>query len=292
MQKILATGAIGLVGSRFLELYKDKYQVDNIDILSGVDITDLSSVEQFIQSHPSDTLIHLAAFTDTDRANAESGNKAGLCYMVNVVGTQNLAKVCKSHGIHLIHISTDFVFDGNQTTPYLEESPLSPLGWYGETKALAEKVFTNSGVSSTILRLAYPYRANFDKKRDLIKKIRAGLESSSLPPQFSDNTITPTFVDDIASSFDKVIETKPRGIYHIVGSTSLSSFTLAQKVAVAYGFDPSLVKEGSLTEYLKTTSRPFARHVSMSNAKATQELKLKFFDIDAGLATIKKQQGL
>lgn len=290
MQTILATGAVGLVGSRFLELYSDRYQVANMDILSGVDITDKESVAKFIDANPADTLLHLAAFTDTNAAHAQSGDKNGLCYKVNVIGTQNLAEVCRDKGIHLIAVSTDFIFDGLKDMPYVEEDPASPIEWYGETKAMAEEVVKNSGVSSTILRLSYPYRANFDVKPDIIKKIRAGLESGQLYPQFSDTTITPTFIDDIATAFAKVVETKPKGVFHIVGSDSLSPYQLAQKVAVAYGFDPSVVKEGSLTEYLKTAARPFARHVKMSNTKATQVLNLHFATIDEGLVELKKQQ--
>ena len=290
MKKILATGAVGLVGSRFLEMFKDKYEVSNIDLLGGVDITDLKSVEKFVTEHPSEVLIHLAAFTDTNKAWDDKGNTEGVCYKVNVLGTKNIAEVCKAKGIHLIHISTDYVFDGTKEGGYTEDDATSPLEWYGETKAIAEAVVKDSGVSHTIVRIAYPYRANFENKPDLIKKIRAGLESGKLYPQFSDTIITPTFIDDIARAFDKIIEQKPQGIYHITGSTSLSPFELAQKVAVAYGFDKEAVKEGSLTEYQKTASRPFARKVAMDNSKAVKDLGLTFATIDEGLVEIKKQQ--
>lgn len=292
MKKILATGAIGMVGSRFLEMFKDKYEVSNIDILSGVDITDKSSVEKFVADHPADTLIHLAAFTDTNKAWEEKGNTDGICYKVNVVGTKNLAEVCAHHSIHLIHVSTDFVFDGAKDGAYVEDDATSPLEWYGETKAIAEAVVKDSGVSYTIVRIAYPYRANFESKPDLVKKIREGLESRKLNPQFSDTIITPTLIDDIARAFDKIIARKPQGIYHVTGSTSLSPFELAQKVAVAYGFGKDIVKESSLTEYLKTATRPFAARAAMDNSKATKDLGLTFATIDEGLAEIKKQQGL
>lgn len=297
MKNILATGAVGLVGSRFLELYKNDYHVDNIDILSGVDITNIDQINNFVTAHPADlpaqagTLIHLAAFTDTNKAFAETGDENGLCYRVNVTGTKNIADVCKAEGIHLIHISTDFVFDGTKDTPYTEDDAMNPLEWYGKTKQMAEEVVKNSGADYTILRISYPYRANFAGKPDLIKKIRAGLEAGTLYPQFTDTTITPTFIDDIARAFAKVIEAKPKGVFHITGSTALSPYELARKVATTYGFDPNMVKEESLTEYLKTASRPFARNVAMSNAKAVKELGLTFADIDTALAEIKKQQG-
>ena len=292
MQTILATGAIGLVGSRFLDLYHDRYQVANMDILSGVDITNKESVVQFIDANPAEVLLHLAAFTDTGAASAQSGDKNGLCYKVNVIGTQNLAEVCKERGIHLIAVSTDFIFDGQKETPYTEDDTPSPIEWYGETKDIAEKVVIESGVSYTIIRLSYPYRANFAGKPDIVKKVRAGLESGKLYPQFSDSLITPTFIDDIAAGFAKVIDTKPKGIFHFVGSSSHSPYVMAQMIAKVYGFDPAVVKEGSLTEYLKSASRPFARHVQMSNAKAKRELELTFADFTTGLAEIKKQQEL
>lgn len=291
MITILATGATGLVGSRFVEMFKDKYNVVNMDLTTGVDITRGETFKPFFDAHPGAmALIHLAAFTDTNKAFAETGDKNGVCYKVNVDGTKNIADICKERGIHLIHVSTDFVFDGQQDTPYLEDQPLSPIEWYGQTKAIAEEVVKESGASYSIVRLAYPYRANFDLKPDLIKKIRTGLESGKLYPQFTDTIITPTLIDDIARAFDKLIELKPQGIFHTVGSDSLSPFELAKKVAVAYGFDPNIVKEGSLTEYLKTASRPFARKVAMSNQKSTDLLGLHFMTIDEGLTEIKKQQ--
>lgn len=291
MITILATGATGLIGSRFVEMFRDKYNVVNMDLTTGVDITKVETFKPFFDAHgDAKALIHLAAFTDTNKAFAESGDKNGICYKVNVEGTKNIADICKERGIHLIHVSTDFVFDGTKDSAYTEDDPASPIEWYGETKAMAETVVKESGASFTIVRLAYPYRANFELKPDLIKKIRAGLESGKLYPQFNDTIITPTFIDDIARAFDKIIEIKPQGIFHTVGSNALSPYDLAKKVAVAYGFDPSVVKEGSLTEYLKSAARPFARTVNMSNAKATEVLDLRFLSIDEGLIEIKKQQ--
>lgn len=289
--KILATGATGLIGSRFVEMFSDKYEVINLDLTTGVDITKEETFKPFFDQHQdAKALIHLAAFTDTNKAFAESQDKSGVCYQVNVVGTENIARTCKERGIYLVHVSTDFVFDGEKTEPYTEDDPTSPIEWYGETKAMAETVVKDSGVKYSILRLAYPYRANYDLKPDLVKKIRAGLETGKLYPQFSDSIITPTFIDDIARAFDKLIEIMPDGIFHAVGSTSLSPYELAKKVATAYGFDANLVKEGSLTQYLKTAARPFARHVAMSNAKTSQLLGLHFVTIDEGLTELKKQQ--
>lgn len=297
MQTILATGATGLVGSRFVEMYKDKYVVANMDLTTGVDITKIETFKDFIEKNANlpagkaGFLIHLAAFTDTTRADAETGDKNGVCYKVNVEGTRNIAAICKEYGIHLIHVSTDFVFDG-KTPPsggYIEDSPRAPIEWYGKTKALAEEEVEKSGATYTIVRISYPYRAHFEAKPDLIKKMLDGLTFKNLPPQFSDTVITPTFTDDIARAFDKIIELRPTGILHVCGSSALSPYSLAQKVATSYLFDPTIVKEGSLTEYLKTSAKPFARFAHMNNDKATSVLGLHFSTIDEGLTELKKQ---
>lgn len=289
MIKLLATGATGLVGSRFVELFKDQYEVFNMDLTTGVDITDKASLEKFITAHPADSLLHLAAFTDPNRAFAESGDKNGLCYKVNVLGTKNITEICQEKNIHLIHISTDFVFDGKKTTPYTEEDQTCPIEWYGETKAMAEQVVTQAGISATILRLAYPYRAHFELKPDLVRKIRTGLETGKLYPQFTDTLITPTFIDDIARVFAKTIDLKPQGIFHAVGSDSLSPYDLARKVATAFGLDPELVKQGSLTTYLESNPRPFAQFASLDNTKLKSELGISMHTIDEGLAELINQ---
>jgi len=286
MKNVLTTGATGLVGSRFVEMYQDQYKVANMDLTTGVDITNKTSISNFVKANPAKVLIHLAAFTDTNAAFAQTGDKQGVCYQVNVEGTKNIAEVCQDNGIHLINVSTDFVFNGEKNSPYNEDDPVNPIDWYGETKALAEQAVIASGVGYTIVRIAYPYRREFAAKPDLIKKIRLGLESGQLYPQFSDTTITPTFIDDIARGFAKVIEGMPVGIYHFVGSTSLSPYELAQKVASTFGFDPHIIKEGSLTKYLERAARPFARHVAVSNLKAKKDLDLSFMTIDEGLAAI------
>jgi dTDP-4-dehydrorhamnose reductase len=292
MQSIILTGATGLVGSRFVELYGNQYNISNLDLATGVDITSVAQVEQFLSTHPTDSLIHLAAFTDTARAEAEMGDKEGICYRVNVLGTRTISMGCKVHNIHLIHVSTDFVFDGTQSDPYTEGSPRSPLGWYGTTKALAEEEVEKSGASYSIARISYPYRASFEQKSDLISKIRSKLTTGDLPPQFSDSIITPTFIDDIAAGFSKLVYTKAQGIFHLTGSSSHSPYDLAIKVAEAYNLDKSLIQKGSLTDYLAKNPSPFARFGVISNAKVVAELGLNFKTLDEGLNELKKQQNL
>ena len=109
---IVGTGLSGLVGSKFVELYSNKYSISNLDLTAGVDITKEDDVMRAVEASNSPALIHLAAFTDVNKAFEQTGDKDGVCYKVNVTGTQNIANACKKTGKHLVHVSTAFVFDG------------------------------------------------------------------------------------------------------------------------------------------------------------------------------------
>lgn len=286
---ILTTGLTGLVGSRLPELFGDKYEFHNMDLTTGVDITDKAKIQDFITKHPAKVLLHLAAFTNVNEANNQKEDKNGICYKVNVGGTQNIAELCKEHGIYMIHISTDFVFAGDKEEPYTEKNPRNPIEWYGETKATAEEAVEKTLNHYSIVRIGYPFRAKFEDKPDIVAKTIQGLKDGTLYPQFSDMIITPTFIDDLAKALDVIIGKQPDGIYHLNGSTSLSPFELAQKITKVFDFDSSKIKKGSLEEFLKTTDRPYQKTLKISNAKAKKELGVKILTIDEALQEIKNQ---
>lgn len=288
---ILGTGLTGLVGSRVVELLQEKFDFKNIDLATGVDITNPQAVEDFIAANPASVLIHFAAFTNVNEAYNQTDNLKGVCYQVNVVGTQNIVNACKKHGVYLIHISTDFVFSGTKDGKYLESDPRDPIEWYGKTKAMAEEILENELSDYAIVRLGYPIRANYDLKPDVLAKTLDGLKNGTLYPQFSDMIITPTFVDDLALGIGKIIDKKPVGIFHLHGSSSLSPFELSKKIAAVFGYDPALVKEGSLEKYLETTDRPYQKKLAMDNSKAQKELEITLKDIDQILAEVKLQLG-
>lgn len=291
MQPLLVTGLTGLVASRFQELYSQDFDFTNIDLATGIDITDQPAVNQVMAQSSASVCVHFAAFTDVDAAYSQSGDKTGSCYRINVLGTQNITQACAANNKYLIHISTDFVFDGINPPAggYTEAFLPHPIEWYGQTKLWAEQAVQNSGVSYAIVRITYPFRAHYPQKLDLVRSIISKLESNSLPPQFTDHIITPTFVDDIAPALRIMIDRRPPGIFHVVGSTPVSDYDLAVKVAQIFNFDTSEVKRGSLEEFLKTTNRPYQRHLFTSNAKLKRELDVSMSTLDKALLEMKRQ---
>lgn len=293
LEKIIGTGLSGLVGSRVVELNPDFKFVD-ASLESGINILNKKQLEQFFKDNPeASTIIHFAAFTDTNAAWNQKGDKNGLCYQLNVDGTQNIVDLCKKYNKYLIHISTDFVFDGTKNTEYTEEDSPHPLDWYGETKYLAEKLILDSHHPASIVRIAFPYRSSSSTKVDLVRKIINKLQNNESVTLFTDQRTTPTFIDDIGLGLRFFVDKKPKGIYHLVGPTSQSPYDMAKKIAQVFDLNADLIKTSSLEDYLRTPgARPYARNLTLSNQKFSSESGFSPRNLTAGLEELKRQLSL
>ena len=206
--KILGTGLTGLIGSRIQELLKDKYQFENLSLTTSVDVTDSEKILSLITSSNASLVLHLAAKTDVDGCQKDKEKdikilryedikeretawvKEKTAWGVNVIGTKNVINACARSGKKLIYVSTDFVFDGKKEKPYGEEDAPSPINWYGQTKYEGEKLVASSSLSWVILRLAYPYRANF-QKRDFARVLIDRLKNGEKVSLITDHIMTP-----------------------------------------------------------------------------------------------------
>lgn len=291
--KIIGTGLSGLVGTRIVELLSDKFEFIDFSLDSGVNVLDIESLNfAFEKNKDAIAVLHMAAFTDTNAAWDQRGDKSGICYQLNVQGTRNILDLAKQYNQYLIYISTDFVFSGSKNTPYTEVDTPDPIEWYGETKYLGERVIIDSGFTNyNISRITYPYRTNFDKKPDIVRKVLGKLQNNEPVKMFSDQICTYTFIDDIAQSLGYFLENKNTGIYHLVGSSSHSPYDMCLEIAKVFGLDQSLISASSLDDYIKSQpvdSRPWQKTLITSNQKATS-LGLNFKTLNQGLEEIKKQ---
>ena len=293
MPKIIGTGLSGLVGSRLVELLKDKFDFVDFSLDSGVDVLDTNSLAAaFEKNKDAVAVLHLAAFTDTNAAWEQRGDKKGICYQLNVQGTQNILNLAQKYNQYLIYISTDFVFSGSKTTPYLETDAPDPIEWYGETKYLGEKIILDSGYQNyNISRITYPYRAKFDAKVDIVRKVLAKLQNNESVKMFSDQICTYTFIDDIAASIGYFLKNQNTGIYHLVGSSSHSPFEMCQQIAQVFELNKNLISASSLEEFIKSQpsgSRPWQKTLITSNQKVTS-LGINFKTLADGLREVKNQ---
>lgn len=289
--KVIGTGLTGLVGSRVVELASDIFDWNNLSRFSGVDITDEKCVSDVIEKNDSDTLVHFAAFTDLDEAEKQKNNKNGSCYQINVIGTKNIALACAKKSKHLIYISTDAVFDGKKNVPYVETDKPNPINWYGQTKWLGEQEIAKSGCKFTILRIAYPFRAKFENKKDFVRKLLDRFSKKEKLKMFSDTLFTPTYIDDVAKALKIIIQVKPLGIFHAVGSSILSPFQAAAEIAEIFGLDLKSIQPTSLSDYLADFSRSYPRWAGLSNSKIKTELGISMSGFKEALKIVKEQAG-
>ncbi len=283
---ILATGISGLVGSKFQQLYQNKYEVQNLDINHPVSPTDITNYEQVISTvsqSPAKSLVHLAAFTNVTAAWEQKDDKNGLAYQVNVIGTQNIIKACQETEKHLIHISTAYVFDGESDTLYSEEDQPHPIEWYGQTKWEAEQAVMSSDINWTVLRIDQPFRSDPYERPDVVRKIIDGLSNNSLPPQFSNQYFGPTFIDDFAKVVDFFIRKKTQGLFHASSGEKWSPFEFAQAVKKAHHLKGN-INPGDLNEYLKTLNRPYQKNTAMSSKKLKQIIDFQMKTIKEALS--------
>lgn len=268
--KVVVFGGAGLVGSRFLELHSNSFDFF-APTAQELDFTDQEKTKKFLEEKKPDVLINFAAITNVEGSEEEKDNKEGATYKVNSLAVKNLSEICKELSVHLIQISTEYVFDGRKESPYTEEDTPSPINWYGATKYFAEKFIQESGVSFTIMRIAMPFSSHYEIKKDIARVFLERLQSNQEITAIKDCDISPTFVDDIANALKVLAEKKPSGIYQCVSSTTTTPYKFAKLIAKEFGLNEDLVKEVSFDEYNKNKKAKLLKHSWMSNKKFIEE---------------------
>ena len=276
MIKIAISGSSGLVGSRVVELLQDKFEFIPLQ-QKETDITNKNQVYQFFNDNHFDFFLHFAAYTNVDQAEKEK-KKA---WQVNVEGTKNLFEASEDKKVKFIYISTDFVFDGKKP-PFFEDSKPHPISYYGLTKYEGEKIINSQGM---IVRIAYPYRSWFDKKKDFIRFLIGLLKENQKLTMVKDALITPTFIDDIAYGLEYLIENYSPEIFHLVGSQTLSPLKAGTLIAKVFNFPTHLIQQISYNDYFKNK----AKRPQFSEIKSKKNYFYSMKSFEEGLATIKKQ---
>lgn len=276
MVKIALTGADGLVGSRIVELLGREFQFIPLP-QAQMDITNAEAVGTVLQNLDFDLFLHLAAYTNVPQAEKEKD----LALKINRDGTKNVFEAVTAKNKKFIYISTDFVFDGNNP-PYIEDSIPNPISAYAVSKYEGEKIVRDRAM---IVRISYPYRAAFEKKRDFFRTFKTYLEQKKPLTMITDSLMTPTFIDDIALGLGHLIKNFTLEVFHLVGADSLSPYDAALKVADQFNLDRSLIGQTTYGEYIKGKA-PLPKLGEIKSSK-NNFWKMKTFE--EGLEEIIKQ---
>lgn len=260
MKNILVTGASGQLGSEIKELSLN-YEGFNFffEDSKGLDITSAAFVDDYIEKNKINGVINCAGYTAVDKAEEDSENAE----KVNVFGVENLVNSIKSRGGKIIHISTDYVFNGESFLPYKEEDNIAPLGVYGSTKRRGEEIVESSSIEALIIRTSWVYSAygnNFVKTM-----MRLGKEKESLNVVY-DQIGTPTHARDLAKvclqliTLDRKIDRDSK-IYHFSNEGVTSWYDFA-KAIMEFSNLPCAINPIESKEYKTLAKRP---HYSVLN---------------------------
>ncbi|MBB6240431.1 dTDP-4-dehydrorhamnose reductase [Pedobacter sp. AK013] len=297
MKTILTTGSNGLLGQKITEKVLREGRVNLIATSKGVnrypvkdgyeyaemDILDAVQVREVIGRYNPDTIVHTAAMTNVDTCEA---NKE-LCRQLNADAVQTLISICEEKKIRLIHLSTDFVFDG-ANGPYKEEDAVNPVSYYGESKVLAEELLKNSKANWAILRTILVYGITSDMSRsNIVLWAKGALEEASPINVVNDQWRMPTLAEDLAEACILAVEKNAKGFYHISGKDYMSIADLVRKVADYWGLKQSFINEISSAGLNQAAKRPIRTGFVLD--KAIKDLDYHPHSFEEGLAILDQQ---
>ena len=242
--KVLVTGVKGQLGHDVMnELAKRGYEGVGVDV-AEMDITDAEAVRRVMEEVRPDKMVHCAAWTAVDAAEDETE----MCRKVNAEGTENIARMCGEMDIPMIYLSTDYVFDGQGTEPWLPDcKDYKPLNVYGETKLAGELAVSENLEKYFIVRIAWVFGKN---GKNFIKTMLNLGKTHDTLTVVSDQIGTPTYTLDLAKLLVDMIETDKYGYYHATNEGGYISW---------YDFTKEIFRqaiEAGHEEYAKVTVKP------------------------------------
>jgi dTDP-4-dehydrorhamnose reductase len=276
--KILVTGSNGLLGQKLVHKLAQDPEVDLIAISRGVnrckvkenyqyfpvDITDKPALKQLIEWLQPSVIINTAALTNVDACETERD----ACWKVNVTAVETLAKLSRKHNVHLIHLSTDFVFDG-KNGPYKEDDKPNPLSYYGHSKWESEKVIEQINPENwSILRTIIVYGVIDDASRsNLILWAKNALTKGDPIKVVDDQFRAPTLAEDLADACIQTAKRKAKGYFHISGPETFSVLEIVKQVADFYQLDKSKITPVKSSTLGQPAARPPRTGFDISKAR-------------------------
>jgi dTDP-4-dehydrorhamnose reductase len=210
-----------------------------------------------------------------------------LCWKVNVTGLENLVAACSKDQIHLVHISTDFIFDGSHG-PLDETARPDPVNFYGESKLAGEKVVQESTIPWTILRTVLVYGVTPDMSRsNIVLWVKKSLEDGKPIHVVNDQWRTPTLAEDLAMGCLLAAKKKAKGLYHISGEEMMTPYDIAMQTADFFKLNKSLIQATNSTKFKQPARRPLKTGFIITKAKT--ELGFMPHSFKEGLAVIATQ---
>jgi dTDP-4-dehydrorhamnose reductase len=296
MKRVLICGSNGLLGQRLSLLLSSNtaYEVlntsrersfvfdDRLFDYTQLDITQKGDVKSLVSSFQPSVIINAAAATNVDWCETHREE----AWNINVVGVENLVEAARKVGAKLIHVSTDYVFDG-KNGPYAEDDQPNPISYYGKGKLASENATRTGGIPYSIVRTIVLYGSGLQIKNNfalwVIRSLRSGERIKCVDDQISN----PTHVSDLAQAILKIFELDKTGLYHVCGRETVSRYDFALQAADIFGLDSHLIARIKSSELSQPAPRPMV--TGFVTLKAETELGLKLMNVKEGLMLLKSE---
>jgi dTDP-4-dehydrorhamnose reductase len=296
--RVLVTGANGLLGQKLTALLAQDQTIEpiatariklNFELDRGaffaLDITQSESVDKVISETKPDVVINTAAMTQVDQCETERD----ACWLNNVTAVENVARACEKNKALLIHISTDFIFDGTHG-PLDESAKPNPLSYYGASKLAAEELVIKSKIDWAILRTVLVFGVTKDMSRsNIVLWVKKNLEEGKTINVVNDQWRTPTLAEDLAMGCYLAALKKAKGIYNISGDEMLTPYDIAIRTAEFFKLDKGLIKAADSSTFKQPAQRPPKTGFIIDKAK--RDLGFKPHSFQQGLAVLAGQLG-
>ncbi len=296
MKRVLVCGSNGLLGQRLAWLldsdpefevlhsshHRSFVQPDVLIDYTQLDISSRSDVKSLVTSYRPDIILNAAAMTNVDAC--ERDREAA--WKMNVTAVENLVEVSRRIGAKLVHVSTDYVFDG-KTGNYSEEDRAHPINYYGKTKLAGENVILSSGIDFAILRTIVVYGTGLNVKNNFALWVINSLNDKKPIRCVDDQISNPTHVHDLATVMKQCAEEECRGMFHISGAEVISRYDFAVKAAEVFGFDRSLITRIKTADLQQTAPRPLVTSFNLNKARSV--LRYQPMNVTQGLKLLQEE---
>lgn len=264
-RRVLVTGGNGLLGSRLLRLLLARPELEVASTSRGpcanaelgpfeyfpLDVADPASVEAVIDAARPDVVIHTAAMTDVDGCERDPLT----CWRVNAEGTERLARACGRRNARLVHLSTEYVFDG-LSGPYGEDDPVNPLSQYGRSKLAGELAAREHCRSWAVARTTVLYGADGGRRRNFVLWLLGELRAGRAVRVVNDQVGSPTLADNLAEMVAALALSDERGVFHTAGASVMDRYSFACLAAEVFELPKDLVRPVSTAELCQDAPRP------------------------------------
>lgn len=296
-KRILITGANGLLGQKLVDRLTQHTDVDLIATARGtnrlphangytylpMDITDRQQVLDVVAQTQPQIIIHTAAMTNVDQCESEKE----ACWAQNVTAVESLVAACELNDTFLVHVSTDFIFDG-ASGPYDETAEPNPISFYGWSKYAAEKAVTSSAIRWAIARTVLVYGIAHDMSRsNIILWVKKSLEDGKTIKVVTDQWRSPTLAEDLATGCWLIADKEQPGIFNISGRDFLTPYDMAIKTADYFQLDKSLITQADSSTFSQPARRPPRTGFVLD--KATSILGYQPHSFEEGIAVLAGQ---